>query len=131
MNRPVSDHDLARRAARADLATRLFVIVLLALLFGAGVKIYQIRNTQLEGTPTGKKLVASADRILDCTEPTGGEDSCYQRSQRATAEAVGQIGAANILAVVCALQVANGTPLDEALDQVTRCVSAKLAASKP
>jgi hypothetical protein len=99
----------------------------IALVLVAASLTAQIRQTQLEGTPTGKKLVAASDRILDCTDPAGGRDSCYQRNQRRTAEAVGQIGAANILTVVCALNVPNGTPLQEALDQVTQCVADRLS----
>lgn len=109
----------------------LGVGLLLSALLSVPVLLSQVRQTQLEGTPTGRKLVASADRILDCTDPKGGKASCYQQNQRRTAELVGQIGAGNILAVVCALQVENGTPLQKALDQVTACVARQLANARP
>lgn len=102
-----------------------------ALVIALGAVLYiavEIRGTQLDGTPTGKKLVASADRILDCTDPKG---KCAQRNQQATADYLGQIGAGNILAVVCALQVPNGTPLEQALHQVTDCVADQLANARP
>lgn len=116
----------AKKEARAELVTRLFILVLLALLAAAVVTIFQVRSTQLEGTPLGKQLASSANRILDCTDSAG---DCYQRGQKRTASAVQQIAAGNILAVVCALQVPNGTPLDRAIDQVTACVAERL--SKP
>lgn len=108
----------------------VLVAAVVALTLSAAALTAQIRQTQLEGTPTGKKLVAASDRILDCTDPgVGGSPpgKCYKESQERTAKAVGQIGAANILAVVCALQVPNGTPLNQALDQVTACVARRLA----
>ena len=95
--------------------------------------VAQVHKTQIDGTPTGKKLVTSADRILDCTDPgdkTHPPGKCYAQNQRRTSDAVGQIGEANIVAVVCALHVPNGTPLNEALDQVTKCVADQLAAAR-
>lgn len=97
--------------------------LVLATFLAALAVIGEIRDTQLEGTPTGKRLLASSDRILDCTE-TDGE--CFKANQRRLADAVSDIGATNILAVVCALQVPNGTPLNDALDQVTACVVDRL-----
>lgn len=61
--------------------------------------------------------------IRDCTETDG---ACFKANQRRLADAVSDIGATNILAVVCALQVPNGTPLNTALDQVTACVVDRL-----
>lgn len=100
--------------------------VVVALIMTIG----QIRATQIEGTPTGKKLVAASDRILDCTDSgTSGQPAgkCYRANQRRTANLVGQIGAGNILAVVCALAVPDGTPTDAALDEVTECVTERLS----
>jgi len=125
---PVTEQAVARRASRAEFVTRLFVVGLLVLLIAAVVTIFQVRGTQLEGTPTGRKLVASADRTLDCSEPTG---ECYQRNQKRLVAVIGEIGAANILTVVCALNVPDGTSIDAAVEQVTQCVTNRLAAAKP
>lgn len=102
----------------------VLLAAIVAFLLSAAALTAQIRKTQLEGTPVGQKLVSSADRILDCTDPKG---ECYKQSQNRTARAVQDISAGNILAVVCALQVPNGTPLDKALEQVTDCVAKRLA----
>ena len=120
----MSSTSQAKKDSRAEFVTRLFVVVLLVVVAVLTVTITQIRSTQLEGTPTGKKLVRSADRILDCTDPDG---QCYKDGQERTAQVVGDIGAGNVLAVVCALQVPNGTPLQQALDEVTECVADRLA----
>lgn len=122
------EDEQARRVARASFVSRLFVIVFGASLALALVAVVvlalSIRSTQIEGTPTGKKLMASSNRILDCTDPSG---ECFKQGQRRTAKAVGDINAASLLVVVCALQVPNGTPLNEALDQVSTCVAKRLA----
>lgn len=93
-----------------------------SLLLGV-VVVAQIRSSQVARAP---KTDATLAAIRDCTEPTG---ECFKRGQERTAEVVGQIGAGNILAVVCALQVENGTPLNQALEQVTQCVARKLRAT--
>lgn len=122
---PVSEPRVEHRARMAAFWRRTFIVlgllaVVMVITFSA-YGVYAIRSTQ---THNGSTLHA----INDCTQPTG---ECYQRAQDQTAQAVGQIGAANILAVVCALQVPNGTPLNQALDQVTACVAAKLKAGQP
>lgn len=132
------DPVLATRVARAELMKRVLIVVTTVMVAAALVLslviLFQVRATQQAGSPAVKAARDAAEaaratnkQILDCLDPKGDEDSCYQRSQDQTADAVGQIGAGNILAVVCALQVPNGTPLDAALEQVTNCVSAKLA----
>lgn len=95
--------------------------------------VYAILSSAVNSSETNErgesreKQTAVNDQTLriirDCTEPSG---ECFKRGQKATAEAVSQIGAGNILAVVCALNVPNGTPLEDALDQVTTCVADRL-----
>lgn len=115
------------KAARAELVKRVLIVVTaVAVMVVLGLQVAllnQVRRTQIEGTPTGRKLVAASDQILSCTDPTG---ECYQEGQRRTATAVSDISASNILAVVCALDVPNGTPLNQALQQVTDCVAQRL-----
>lgn len=84
----------------------------------------QIRATQVENTKKSDERDETLALMQDCVQPTG---ECFKRGQRRTAKAVGEIGAGNILAVVCALQVPNGTPFDAALDQVSQCVADRLA----
>lgn len=83
-----------------------------------------VRDTQLEGTPTGKKLVASADRILDCTEPQG---QCFKRSQERTAKAVGDINRVIVLAAACSVGLDRGMTVDQRQIQIQQCVIDRLA----
>lgn len=94
-----ADHH-GRLAAKSELITRWLVVVAitLGLLVGGALvwTVVSVRNTQLEGTPTGKQLLASAERILDCTDPgdpASGKPpgKCFSDSQARTAEAVGSI----------------------------------------
>lgn len=64
----------------------------------------EIQTTQLEGTPTGKTILRTADRIEDCTTP-GGE--CYERGQSQTTQAVGDIGKLSVYASACAADIVN------------------------
>lgn len=99
----------------------LGVLALASLLAFSAYGIYAIRTTQ-------GRNVETLRIVRDCTQ-VGGD--CYQKSQQRTAKAVGDIGAGNILAVVCALQVPDDTPLEKALDQVTACVTKRLAEQPP
>jgi hypothetical protein len=125
---PVSTQMQAKRVARAELATRLFVLVLLAVLVAQAVTIYQIRNTQLEGTPIGQKLVASADRILDCTDPKG---ECYEQSQRRTAQVLASVQRIIVLAAACAADVVASDSVDGRESEITACVTKRLASDPP
>lgn len=105
------------------------VLVIVYAIITSATNSSDIRATQLEGTPLGKQLVKSSDRILDCTEPGNAEipaGECYTRSQDRTAEVVAQVSAGNVLAVVCALDVPDGTPFEVALRQVSKCVAKEL-----
>jgi len=99
------DPELARRVARADFFGRLTRIVALGLLIGIlGLLVWlaiSIRDTQLEGTPTGKAILESSNRIKSCTTP--GAD-CYERGVRAQAGAISSINEITIYAVTCGQQ---------------------------
>ena len=127
------------KVARAEKIKRALItvtaVLVLACLGLLVVLLGQVRNTQLEGSPTGKRLLESSDRVLDCTDagdptsdPPRPAGDCYVQNQKRTRDVVGDIGATNILAVVCALDVPDGTPTDRALRQVTKCVTDRLAA---
>jgi hypothetical protein len=122
----------ADKATRREFALRVTSILLFVLLVGSVAAnavlageirdlAEQIRETQLDGTPTGKKLLASSERVLDCTSPNG---KCFKRGQAATAAAVGDITQVVILAAACS----GVTPGD--VDAITRCVVSGLT-SKP
>lgn len=119
------DHALQRKVARAELSRRAFwmsVAILCAAFFGAmGWTVYEVRSTQLEGTPTGQKLLTSADRIIDCTTPEG---ECYKRSQQRTGDAVSALNDATLRIVAAALACqAEGITQEDAL---LRCVTQRL-----
>jgi hypothetical protein len=123
----VSEEAVAK-VARAELIKRVLIMVtavmVAAILVLLLVLLGRVRGTQVDNTQKADERDATLLAIQDCTQPSG---ECYKRGQKRTAAAVGDIGAANILTVVCALNVPNGTPLQEALDQVTQCVADRLS----
>lgn len=98
------------------------------LVIGFIYVIASIRNTQLEGTPTGKRLLAASDRILDCTEADG---ECYQKGQKQTAKAVGDINRVVILASACSVGLDPKMPILERQTVIQNCVIQRLAAQRP
>lgn len=107
----MTDHnpELARKVARAELSKRAFVLILALFVFSfSGVMawgVYEIRKTQTEGTPTGKRIVALAettkttqDTLLDCVQPTG---ECYKRSRQNQADIVATLNLGAVYAVYC------------------------------
>lgn len=106
----------------------LLAAALVASVLTAVVVVAQIRSDQVDNTAKSDKRDETLALIQDCTQPSG---KCYKRGQRATAKAVGDIGATNILAVVCALQVPDSVPLKPAIRQVSDCVADQLAARRP
>lgn len=100
------------------------IAFLIGALLAAVVAIAQIRSTQLEGTPVGKRLLASSDRILDCTDASG---ECFKRNQRRTADAVGDIGRYIVFAAACSATVDTAMPVDERIAEITDCVTDRLA----
>lgn len=107
--------DQARRVARAELVTRLFIVTLVVLLVAAlatvVILVGQIRATQTRNSPV-------LHVIQDCTQPSG---ACYKRGQQQTAKVVGNIGTNTAVIVVCALEVPKGTPVPVAIRLVTAC----------
>ena len=92
----------------------------------------EVRDTQIEGTPLGKQLAASSERILDCTESTG---VCYQRNQQRTAELVTGLNDYQ-LKVVAAGAACSSKFTDRDLPirllevRINACMVARLAAEK-
>lgn len=96
-----------------------------ALLLSVIGMLAAVRNTQLEGTPTGQKLLKASDRILDCTEPEG---TCYQDAQERTAKAVGDINRVIVLAAACSVGVPRDMTVAERQAEISSCVIDRLAA---
>lgn len=119
---------------KRELAMRALIVVAVAILltvFGAGVWLaVEIRATQLEGTPIGKKLLASSERVLDCTEPKG---QCFQDGQARTADAVANINQVIILASACAVGLDSDLSVEDRQGEIQACVIDRLAkrAAKP
>ena len=97
------------------------------IIFGTIGTLAAVRNTQLEGTPVGQKLLKASDRILDCTDPQG---ECYQDSQARTAKAVGDINKVVVLAAACSVGLSDRLTVAERQDAIQTCVIDRLA-SKP
>lgn len=107
-----------RQIGRGVIGLGIGFLIVIAVF--AIVTIFSLRATQVERLPKAEQNDETLAIIKDCTSVGG---SCYRRSQRQTAKAVGDIGATNILTVVCALDVPDGTPFDAAVKQVSRCVT--------
>lgn len=97
-----------------------FAISVLTLVAAALFVVLQVRGTQLEGTPLGKKLLEQAETIKSCTS-TDGE--CAKRNRKQTADLVADINRISIIAAACADQ-----PAQQTVEQIQSCVIAKLAA---
>lgn len=77
----------------------LIYVVVAAVVLAMVAGVAAIRQTQLEGTPTGQRLLEASDRILDCTDPNG---ECYQRNQDRTADVIGDLNRVAVYAAACA-----------------------------
>lgn len=86
-----------------------------------------VRDTQIEGTPTGQKLLSSSDRILDCTEPSG---DCFKASQKRTARAVGDINEVIVLAAACSAGLPDDMSVAQRQAHISTCVLHRLALTR-
>ncbi len=105
------------------------VVLIVYAVVATTQKTEEIRTTQLEGTPTGKRLLESSDRILDCTEP-GDEDTpagqCYKRSQRQTAQILSSAQRIIILSAACSADLDPTLTVDQRVTAITGCVVERL-----
>lgn len=74
----------------------------------------EVRDSQIEGTPFGKRLQESSDQIIDCTSPEG---TCYKRSQRRQGEIVATLNLGAIYGAYCVEQNREAT-----IPQIKACV---------
>lgn len=94
-----------------------------AAIFISAALMGQVRQTQLDGTPLGRKLQESSDRILDCTQPTG---ECFKDGQKRQAGALATVQQITILAAACSATVSPDEPLARRIASITKCVNAGL-----
>jgi hypothetical protein len=114
---------LSTNARKRALWVVIYMCVAALVLCVVGM-LAAVRNTQLEGTPTGQKLLAASDRILDCTEPDG---QCFKDSQRRTAKAVGDINRVVVLAAACSVGLSPRLEVDERQAAIQQCVIQRLS----
>lgn len=127
------EREQGRRVARAEFVTRLFILVGAVFLAGSMVTNVvlgvAIRQTQLDGTPTGKKLVESADRILDCTEAGGPgrkPGACYTRSQTQARDVLASAQRIILISAACAVELDSDEAVEVRLQLITNCVTERL-----
>lgn len=107
-----------------------FILGTVATVASTRQAVDEVRRTQLEGTPLGKQLAKSADRILDCTDSTG---ECYKRNERRTAQVVGDLNRVIVLAAACSVGLDPNFTVDQRQIAIQGCVLDRLArqAAKP
>jgi len=104
---------LFKRVAWILLAIGMALII--ALLIGL---LVSIRSTQLEGTPTGKKLLRSSDLIISCTTPSG---KCSKEQSEQLVKILEQISDNTAITVTCAVNLVVKDP-NVTLADVQECV---------
>lgn len=85
--------------------------------------VFSIKSTQENGTPTGKAILSTADRIESCTSPQG---ECYKRNQENLAGAIGSINDYTIFAIACGVNLVQGSEKPTPA-QVKKCVTDAIA----
>lgn len=113
--------------AIASVGSVLVIVAVVAAILVSATNTADIKTTQLEGTPTGKKLLEASERILDCTDPEG---QCYRDSQERTASAVGDINRVIVLAAACAVGLDPESPVAKRQIEIQNCVIQRLAVAE-
>jgi hypothetical protein len=96
------------------------------LIVGGIVIVGSIRAAQIDGTPFGKKLAASSDRLVDCT--TQGH-ACYDQQQRRTGRYLGSIATSQQDAAAAGAWCANQPGTRKSYPAMLRCVKRAMAVS--
>lgn len=102
----------------------LLLLLVLTSVIQTRTLLGTVRDTQLEGTPLGKKLYAAADQIQSCTTPAG---ECYVESQKRTAKYLSQ-QSNNTRDIVIATQVCSDQGI-RGTGPLTACVDKALGNS--
>ena len=109
-----------------------FILGIVATVASTRQAVDEVRKTQLEGTPLGKQLATSADRILDCTNPDG---ECTKRNQQQTAEAVrdltGNLTRVIVISAACSAGLPDGLTVRQREVRIQSCVIDRLARDLP
>jgi hypothetical protein len=132
MEQHTSDDALARRIARATLATRVFVLVvivlgaaILYLLVDLGRDTNKVVTGIEEQQDTNTATITASKRTLNLvTECTTPGRRCFERAQERTASAVADINRAAVYAAACADR--EGV---QGVDEIYACVIRQLAHS--
>jgi uncharacterized protein HemX len=119
----------AKKAVHAELATRAFVLVLLAVFALTAWGVYLIRNQQVQNLTTLKSAQSAAadakntaESIKSCTTPGL---KCYERSQKQLAHSIADLTTGNQRAASAAAACAAGLSHPD-FATVYRCVLATL-----
>lgn len=93
--------------------------ILFASLLVVPIVVSQIRVTQIDNTEKSDQRDETLLAIQDCTQPAG---KCFKRGQRRTAQAVAQLLTGNVNALACAMQVPEGTSVDDTVAMIRDCL---------
>jgi hypothetical protein len=120
------------RVIRAEIVTRVFIVLVAALLAVTAYGVFLIRHQQVQSVSTlssakqaSHDAAETAKVIKSCVDPDG---RCYQRGQRRTADAVANINRVVILASACA--VGQTGSVGRIQTAVQACVIDRLAADQ-
>lgn len=127
----MSDEELAsqaRKVVRADVATRTFIVFVLAFLVaGTGLLIGLTVENYHRGVENRDTLHALAEQsvlIKSCTTP--GEP-CFLRAKRQTGRAVSSINRVVILAAACSVNTSPDMSVAQRRIQIQGCVIQQLS----
>lgn len=112
--------------ALVAIAVGVLVVMVLALMVKTWSLTDQIRSSQVNNTAARKSSDRTLAAIEDCTKPTG---DCYQRGQKRTAAAVGDINRVVILASACSSGLSPDLSIEDRQARIQQCVIDRLAAS--
>lgn len=105
------------RVAKQEFFKRIITVymcVVLTVVAGVGIVSFvrdsqtvdAIRDTQLEGTPLGKRLNGLAITIEDCVNPEG---QCFKDGEERTGEVISQVSEITAMTIACADEVGTQT----------------------
>lgn len=117
------------KVVRAEIVTRVFLVLVAALLAVTAYDVFLIRHQQVQSVSTlssakqaSHDAAETAKVIKSCVDPDG---RCYRRGQRRTAAAVANINRVVILASACA--VGKTGSVAQIQNQIQQCVIQGLA----
>jgi len=103
----------------------MLLVAVLVLMTRTWALTDQIRESQKTNTGTLEATQKTLDAVEDCTQPTG---ECFQRGQKRTASAVGDINRVVILASACSVGLDTRLSVEQRQAEIQQCVIDRLAA---